>query len=126
MQVLKEHQLFTKYSKCEFWLRSVASLGHIISSEGTEVDPNKAKAVMNWPRPLIPTDIRSLLGLSGYYRRFIDGFASIVSPSTTFTQKSVRLEWSEACERSFQVLRQAYLRSCFDLTGRYQGFCGVF
>ena len=80
LQGLKENQLFAKYSKCEFWLRSVAFLGHIISREGVEVDPRKIDAVKNYPRPLTLTDIRSFLGLAGYYRRFVDGFASIASP----------------------------------------------
>ena len=79
LQVLKEHQHFSKYSKCEFWLRSVAFLGHIISSENEEVDPKKTEAVRNLPKPLNPTDIRSFLGLAGYYRMFVDGFVSIAS-----------------------------------------------
>ena len=65
LQTLKEHQLFSKYNKCEFWLRSGTFLGHIFSSEGVEVDPRKMKVVKNWPRPLTPIDIRSFLGLAG-------------------------------------------------------------
>ena len=90
LQVLKENQLFVKCSKCKFWLRSVEFLGHIISSEGVEVDPRKMKAVKNCPRPLTPTDIRSSLGHEGYYRRFMNGFASITSPLTNLTQKSMK------------------------------------
>ena len=88
LQVLKKNQLFSKYRKCEFWLRSVAFLAHIISSEGLEVDPRKTEAVKNYPRPLTPTDIRSFMGLAEYYRRLFDGFASIACPLTTLTQKS--------------------------------------
>ena len=66
LQVLKENQLFAKYGKCEFWWRSVAFLGHTISSEGIEFDPRKIEALKNWPRPLAPTDIRIYLGLSCY------------------------------------------------------------
>ena len=82
------------YSKCEFWLRSVTFLFHIISSEGVEVDQRKLKAVKNWPRPLTPTDIRSFLGLADYYQRFADGFVSIASFLTTLTQKCKKFEWS--------------------------------
>ena len=94
LQVLKENQLFSKYSKCEFWLRSVTFLGHIISSERVEVDPRKIEEVKNFPRTLTPTDIIRCLGLAGYNRRFVDGFTSIVSSLTTLTQKSVKFEWS--------------------------------
>ena len=61
--------------------------------------------VKNWPTLLTATDIKSFLGLAGYYWRFVDGFASITSPLTTLTQKSKIFEWSEACERSFQILK---------------------
>ena len=64
LQVLKEKQLFSKYGKCEFWLRSVAFLAHIISLEGVNIDPRKTKVVKNWPRPLTPTDIRCFLVLA--------------------------------------------------------------
>ena len=83
----------------------MAFLGHIISSEGVEVDPRKIEAVKNCPRQLTPTDIRSFLGLAGYYQRFVDVFACIESPLTTLTQKSKKFEWSEACERSFKILK---------------------
>ena len=70
-QVLKENQLYAKFSKCEFWLRAVAFLGHVISDDGVEVDPKKTDAVRNWPRPLTPTDIRSFLGLVGTIGGFL-------------------------------------------------------
>ena len=91
LQTLKEHQLYAKYSKCEFCFRLVTFLGYIISSEGVEVDPRKKEEVKNCPRPLTPTNIRSFLGLAGYYWRFVDGFTSIASPLTTLTKSlSVR------------------------------------
>ena len=74
---------------------SMAFLGHIISSEGVEVDPRKSEVVKNCHRPLTPTDIRTFMVLVGYYRRFVDCFVSITSPLTTFTQKSMKFEWSE-------------------------------
>ena len=61
--------------------------------------------VKNWPRPLTPIDIKIFMGLAGYFRRFVDFFASIASSLTTLTQKSMKFEWSEACERSFQMLK---------------------
>ncbi|KAH0784229.1 hypothetical protein KY290_003827 [Solanum tuberosum] len=105
LQALKDHQLYAKFSKCEFWLRSVAFLGHIVSSEGIEVDPKKTDAVKSWPRPLNPSDIRSFLGLVGYYRRFVEGFSSIASPLTALTQYKSKFEWSESCEKSFQLFK---------------------
>jgi len=77
LQTLREMKLYAKFSKCEFWLDSVAFLGHIVSSEGIKVDPKKVEAVQSWPRPSSATEIRSFLGLAGYYRRFVEGFSSI-------------------------------------------------
>ncbi|KAH0633476.1 hypothetical protein KY284_036262 [Solanum tuberosum] len=90
LQVLKDYQLYAKFSKCEFWLRYVAFLGHIVSSNGIEVDPKKTDAVKSCPSPLTPTDIRSLLGLASYYRRFVEGFSSIASPLPILTQKKAK------------------------------------
>ena len=89
------------YSKCKLWLRLVAFLNDIISSEGVEVDPRKVEAVKSCLRPLTPTYIRCLLGQAVCYRRFANGFASIASSLTILTQKRKNFEWSEACERSF-------------------------
>ncbi|KAH0636267.1 hypothetical protein KY290_036703 [Solanum tuberosum] len=84
LQVLKDHQL-NAFSKCEFWLRSVAFLGLIVSGMGIEVDPKKTNVVKSWPRPLTPIDVRSFMGLANYYRRFVEGFSSIVSPLKALT-----------------------------------------
>ena len=72
LKTLKEHQLYAKYSKCEFWLRSVTFVGHIISSEGVKLDPRKIEAVKNFPRPMNLTNIRSFLGLAGYFCSGVD------------------------------------------------------
>ena len=92
LQVLRKPQLFSKYRKCEFWLRPVAFIGHIICCKVVEVNPRKTEMVKNYPRSLNPIEIRSFLGLAGNYRRFVDDFASISSPLTTLTQKSVKYE----------------------------------
>ncbi|XP_070050383.1 uncharacterized protein [Nicotiana tomentosiformis] len=97
----KTHKLNVKFSKCEFWFESITFLGHVVSSEGIEVDPQKIAAVKNWPRPTTPTEIRSFLGLVGYYRKFVEGFSTLASPLAKLTQKAVKFQWSDACERSF-------------------------
>ncbi|XP_070018160.1 uncharacterized protein [Nicotiana sylvestris] len=87
LQSLREQKLYAKFSKCEFWLESVAFLGHVVSGEGIKVDPKKIEAVQSWPRPTSVTEIKSFLGLAGYYRRFMQGFLSIASHLTRLTQK---------------------------------------
>ena len=72
LDVLRQHQLYAKFSKCKFWLRSVTFLDHVVSDQGLEVDPRKTEAVKNLPKPLTPTNIHSFLGLVGYYRRFME------------------------------------------------------
>ena len=77
----------------------------MVSNDGISVDPGKVDAVANWRRPSTVTEIRSFLGLAGYYRRFIEGFSKIALPLTKLTQKGVKFEWSDDCECSFQELR---------------------
>jgi hypothetical protein len=105
LQTLREHKLYAKLKKCDFWMDQVPFLGHIISGEGIAVDPTKVKAVSEWQRPANATDIRSFLGMAGYYRRFIMNFAKIAGPLTHLTKKGVKFEWTEKCEGSFQELK---------------------
>ena len=77
---LRKHQLYAKFSKCEFWLRQVGFLGHVLTQEGIAVDPEKVKAVLGWKPPANVTDVRSFLGMAGYFRRFIEGFSILQSP----------------------------------------------
>jgi len=106
LQTLRENQLYAKLDKCEFWLKEVVFLGHVISAEGIIVDPRKVEAVLKWERPTNVIEIRSFLGLAGYYRRFIEGFSTIASPLTKLTRKEVRFVWSEECEPSFRELKE--------------------
>ena len=75
LKILRENQLYAKFSKCHFWLDSVAFLEHVISAEGVSVDPQKIKAIMKWKPPINLTEIRSFLGLAWYYRKFVEGFS---------------------------------------------------
>ena len=99
--ILKEKKLYAKLKKCKFWLDSVAFLGHVITKEGISVDPKKVEAIVEWNRPTTVKEIRSFLGLAGYYRRFVEGFSRIAGPLTRLTQKGVKFEWNEKCEHSF-------------------------
>ncbi|KAL8148236.1 hypothetical protein AgCh_005552 [Apium graveolens] len=85
LQKLREKRLYAKFSKCEFWLTEVQFFGHVVSKEGIKVDPVKIKAVSKWEQPKTPTEIRSFLGLAGYYRRFVKDFSKITSPLTKLT-----------------------------------------
>jgi len=104
--VLRKNELYAKFLKCEFWLEKVAFLGHVVSYEGVSVDHQKIEAVTNWPRPKNPTEVRSCLGLAGYYRRFVQNFSKIATPLTNLTRKVTKYEWTEKCEEAFQELKK--------------------
>jgi hypothetical protein len=101
LQKLRENQLYTKLNKCEFWLKEVSFLGHIISEGGIYVDPSKVKDVLSWKTPQNVLDIRSFLDLAGYYRRFIEGFSKISKPVTELLAKGNTFEWMLRRETSF-------------------------
>nr|CAD39399.2 OSJNBb0089K24.9 [Oryza sativa Japonica Group] len=105
LEKLREHQLYAKYSKCEFWLSEVKFLGHVISAGGVAVDPSNVESVTNWEKPKTVSEIRSFLGLAGFYRRFIENFSKIAKPMTRMLQKDVKYKWSKDCEQSFQELK---------------------
>ncbi|GKA53617.1 putative nucleotidyltransferase, ribonuclease H, partial [Tanacetum coccineum] len=89
LELLKKEKLYAKFSKCEFWLREVQFLGHVINEDGIHVDPSQIKAVKNWEAPRTPSEVRSFLGLVGYYRRFVENFSKIDKPLTVLTQKTL-------------------------------------
>ena len=107
LQILKKHKLYAKFSKCEFWLERVTFSGtHIISKNGLEVDPEKVEAVQNWKRLETVTEVRSFLGLAGYYRKFIQNFSKLAGPLTRLTQKDRKFIWDKQCEESFSKLKK--------------------
>ena len=95
LEKLREHQLYAKFSKCEFWLKEVGFLGHVISGEGMAVDPTKLQLVTEWLAPTSVGEIRSFLGLVGYYRRFIENFSKIANPMTTLLKKNTKFHWKQ-------------------------------
>ena len=94
-QILREKQLFEKLRKCDFWLKEVPFLGDTVSVEGIRVDPAKIEAVVSWKPPRNVTEVRSFLGLAGYYRRFVKGFSVIASSLTKLLRKGVKFEWDD-------------------------------
>jgi hypothetical protein len=106
LQKLHNNQLYAKFSKCDFWLKEVAFLGHIITNGGIKVHPGKISEILNWKQPTDVSKIRSFLGLSGYYRRFIEGFSKIVKPLTSLLEKGKEFKWDEACQKCFEELKE--------------------
>ncbi|KAA3460520.1 DNA/RNA polymerases superfamily protein [Gossypium australe] len=105
LQTLRDQQLYAKFSKCEFWMSEVSFLGHIVSTSGIRVDPNKISAILDWKPPKNSFEIRSFLGLAGYYRRFVKGFSMIGTPLIKVLQKDVKFEWTKKCQKSFDQLK---------------------
>ncbi|WVZ70972.1 hypothetical protein U9M48_019599 [Paspalum notatum var. saurae] len=116
---LREHKLYAKFSKCAFWLKEVSFLGHILSEKGVAVDPSKEKDVLNWKQPETVTEIRSFLGLVGYYHRFIKDFSKTAKPMTSLTKKE--------CEEAFQTLKKlltsALVLAQPDVTKPFDVYC---
>ncbi|GJT60704.1 putative reverse transcriptase domain-containing protein [Tanacetum coccineum] len=105
LELLKKEKLYAKFSKCEFWLREVQFLRHVINGNGIHVDPSKIEVVKNWKAPRTPTEVCSFLGLAGYYRRFIENFSKIAKSLTILTQKCKTFDWGEEQELAFQTLK---------------------
>jgi hypothetical protein len=92
LQVLREHQLYAKFSKCKFWLDQVEFHGHVISKEGIAVNPSKVQSVLDLQAPTNVKEIRGFLGMVGYYQRFIEGFSKIAGPMTKLLRKNTPFE----------------------------------
>ena len=101
LQRLRDHRLYAKFSKCEFWLTDVRFLGHVVLASGLSVDPEKVEVVMSWERPKSIFEICSFLGLVGYYRRFIEDFSRLAAPMTRLTRKEDNFDWDDRYEETF-------------------------
>jgi hypothetical protein len=106
LQKLWENGLYAKLSKCEFSMKHVAFIGHVLSKGGISVDPSKAQDVLSWNAPTSVSDIQNFIGLARYYWRFIKGFSKIRNPMTELLEKDKKYEWTSACEASFQELKK--------------------
>ncbi|GKE84718.1 hypothetical protein Tco_1558460, partial [Tanacetum coccineum] len=101
IELLKKKKLYAKFFKCDFCIRIVQFLGHLIDSQGLHVDPAKIEAVKNWTSPTTPTEIRQFLGLASYYQRFIKDFSKIAKSLTELTQKNKKYIWGKDQESAF-------------------------
>ncbi|WVZ84311.1 hypothetical protein U9M48_031358 [Paspalum notatum var. saurae] len=106
LQKLREHKLYAKLSKCEFWLDQVPFLGHIVSKGGIMVYPSKISSVMDWKVPEVVKEVRGFLGLARYYRRFIESFSRIAKPMTSLLEKGVPFIWTKERQAAFDELKK--------------------
>jgi len=106
LHTLRDRQLYAKFSKCEFWLKKVSFVGHVISQGVIVVDPSKKEVVLEWESPKSFFENRSFLGLARYYRRFIEGFSKLALPLTKLTHKGQAFVWDTQYEHSFSDLRE--------------------
>src|SRR3954469_20000259 len=103
---LREHKLYAKYSKCEFWLPGVTDLGHVISKDGIAVNPEHIQSILEWTPPNTIKQVRIFLGLTSYCRRFVENFSKVAKPLTELLKKDKKFEWTPQCEYSFQELKR--------------------
>jgi predicted aspartyl protease len=108
LQVLRENKLFAKQSKCVFATPQVEYLGHIISDKGVSTDPQKIVAVKEWPTPQTITQLRSFLGLTGYYRRFVQNYGQICRPLHDMLKKN-SFKWTEVQTKAFNTLKESLI-----------------
>ena len=108
-QRLRMANLTLRPNKCEFAKPEILFLGHFISKEGIKVDPSKIEAVKSFPTPQNQHDVRSFLGLSGYYRKYVKGYAKIATPLNRLLTKDISFKWTNHCENAYKTLKQALI-----------------
>lgn len=104
LSTLRDHQLYAKHSKCAFNQSEVEFLGHVVNADGISMDPHKVDAVRNWPVPRTVLDIQRFLGLTGFYRKFIAGYANLALPMTDLLKKDTKFRWGPEQQSSFDAL----------------------
>lgn len=106
-QLLHDNNFLLKKSKCLFAQEQLEYLGHVISASGVSTDPAKIKAVQQWPTPTDAKQLRSFLGLAGYYRKFIKNYGPISRPLTDLLKKHTQFMWTPQLQSCFETLKQA-------------------
>mmetsp|Transcript_2979 Transcript_2979/g.8067 ORF Transcript_2979/g.8067 Transcript_2979/m.8067 type:complete len:250 (+) Transcript_2979:1-750(+) len=114
LQLLDQHKFFVNASKCDFERTSLKYLGHIISADGIRVDPSKIDVVQKWPAPTSVTGVRQFLGFANYFRRFIQGYATLAVPLNRLTKQDVRWDattWTPDAQRAFDGIKHSLLHA---------------
>jgi hypothetical protein len=104
---LREHKLYAKLEKCQFMQKQIKFLGHLVSAEGIRVNPEKVKAIVDWPTPKTVKDVRAFLGISGYYRKFIQNYSKVAAPLTELLKDEQQFKWREEQQSAFDLLKHA-------------------
>lgn len=110
LQLLKDHEYYVKLSKCSFGQASIEYLGHVVSRDGVHVDPQKISAIVDWAPPKTLKQLRGFLGLIGYYRRFVQGYANLAFPLTELLKKN-KFAWSDVAQSVFDHLKHIMVQT---------------
>ena len=126
LQFLREHQLYAKLSKCDFYKDIIQQLGHIILEEGISMDLDKIEAIKNCPTPNNVTEVRSFMGLARYYKRFIERLSKVAHAITYLQRKGIQFEWTSKCKESFQQLKYILTSAPVLNVADTEIFCGMY
>ena len=109
--ILRENKLYAKLTKCPFAKSELEYLGHMVAKDRIKVDPRKIDMLTRWPRPNDISQLRSFLGLSNYFRWFIQGYSTLVAPLTHLRRKDVKYIWTDQCQESFEGVKYALIHA---------------